>query len=127
MDGISMKMSSPERRRFEGRSVAQHRPQNVDPPAGQCNQGLSVPLALSSLAAIEGSGLRRATQTGKRRLVESSLEDLVATSHPFVVASAFAGVLSGGDQPGVGGELVGALEGTEISHTDQKLGPEAQI
>jgi hypothetical protein len=59
-------------------------------------------------------------------LVESSFEDFIATPHPTVIAGAFAGVMSGGNQPGVGSELVGALKGREIPHTDQKLGSKDQ-
>jgi hypothetical protein len=33
-----MKMSSPERRRFEGCSVAQHRPKDVDPSTGESDE-----------------------------------------------------------------------------------------
>ena len=87
-----MKMSS-RRGGLEGRPVAQHRPQDVDPPAGERDQGLSVPLALGSLAIVERSGLRRATQAGERRLlVEDALEDLVAAAHPAMVTAAFARV-----------------------------------
>src|SRR5215211_3503107 len=111
-----MKMSSPERRRFESRSVAQHRPQDVDPSSGERDEGLGVPLALLPLAIVEGSGVRRATQAGESRQEEDALEEVVA--HPL------AGVASGRDQTGVGGELVGAREGRKITDGHKKLGPE---
>jgi hypothetical protein len=38
-----------------------------------------------------------------------------------VVADPLTGVVGGGYQPGVGSEPVSALEGTEISYSDQKL------
>src|SRR5215212_8199786 len=119
-----MKMSSPERRRFESRSVAQHRPQDVDPSSGERDEGLGVPLALLPLAIVEGSGVRRATQAGESRQEEDALEDLVASTHPAVVAHPLAGVASGRDQTGVGGELVGAREGRKITDGHKKLGPE---
>jgi hypothetical protein len=118
-----MKMSSC-RRDLEGGLVAQHRPQDVDPPTSQCDQSLGVLFALPSLAVVEGPGVRRATQAGKRRLVEDPLEDLVAPAHPAVVAGPLAGVLGGRDEASVGGELVGALEGEEVSHANQELGTE---
>ena len=105
----------------EGSPVAQHRPHNIDATARQGDQSLSVPLALGSLAVVKGPRLRRATQTGKSRLVEDPLEDLVAPAHPAVVTGAFAGVASRRHQPGVGGEPIGALEGAEVSHGHQKL------
>src|SRR5215211_5659215 len=105
-----MKMSSPERRRFKSRSVAQHRPQDVDPSSGECDEGLGVPLALLPLALVEGPRVRRATQAGESREEEEALEDLVAATHAFVVAHPLAGVAGGRDQTGVGGELISALE-----------------
>lgn len=98
--GISMKISS-RGGGLEHCPVTQHCPQDVDPPSGQCDQGLSVPLALSPLAIVKGSGGRRARQAGKGRLVEGSFEKLVPTSHPAVVATPFAGVVGGWDQPGI--------------------------
>jgi hypothetical protein len=41
-----------------------------------------------------------------------------------VVAHPLAGISDGRDQPSISGEPVSALEGTEISHSDQKLGSE---
>src|SRR3712207_3876928 len=61
---ISMKMSS-RRASLERSSVTQHRPQHVHPPSSQRDQSLSVPLTFSSLALVEGSGLRSAAQAGK--------------------------------------------------------------
>src|SRR5215218_7141634 len=75
--GISMKMSSC-RWGLEGGPVAQHRPQDVDPPSRQRDQGLGVLLALTSLAVVEGPRVRRGAQAGKGRLVEDPFEDLVA-------------------------------------------------
>ena len=118
-----MKMSS-RRSGLEGGSVTQHRPQDVHPPACQGDQGLGMPLAFGSLALVEGPGLRRAAQTGKSRLVEHPFEHLVAAAHPAVVAHPLAGISDGRDQPSISGEPVSALEGTEISHGDQKLGSE---
>lgn len=122
--GISMKMSSPERRRFEGRSVARHRPRDVDPSAGQSDQSLGVPLTLRSLAVVEGPGLRCAAEAGEGRLPEDPLEDLVAATHPTVVTGSFTGVVGGGDQPGVGGEPIGALKGPQVAGGHQELGSE---
>src|SRR4051794_39408333 len=59
--GISIKMSS-RRAGLERGSVAQHGPQDVDPPTRQRDQGLGVSLALCPLSIIEGSGLRRSAQ-----------------------------------------------------------------
>jgi hypothetical protein len=59
-----MKMSSPERR-FEGSSVTQHRPQDVDPATSQSDQSLGVPFALPPLALVEGSGVGRASKAGE--------------------------------------------------------------
>ena len=61
-----------------------------------------VPLSLSFLAVVEGSGFRRATQAGESRLVEGPFEDFVAPAHPAVVA--------GGHYSGAGGEPIGAIE-----------------
>jgi len=120
-----MKMSSPERRRFEGCSVAQHRPQDIDPPAGEGDERLGMPLTLPSLAVVEGPGLRRAAQTGEGRLVEDPLEDLVATTHPAIVADPLAGVMGCGHQPGISGEAISALEGAQkIAHAHKELGTE---
>jgi hypothetical protein len=118
-----MKMSS-RRWSFERGSVAQHRPQYIDPSPGQSDEGLGVPLAFRFLAVVEGAGGGRATQAGKSRLVEGSFEDFVAPTHPAVVAATFSGVVGCGDQPRIGGELIGALEGRELSNTDQELGAE---
>src|SRR5215207_1315897 len=121
--GISMKMSSCGSG-LEGGLVTQHRPQDVNPATGQRDQGLGVLLALPSLAVVEGSGVRRAAQAGKSRLVEDPLEDLVAPAHPAVVADPLSGVLGGRHEAGVGSELVGALKGREVSHAHQELGTE---
>src|SRR5215218_9405492 len=75
--GISMKMSSC-RWGLEGGPVAQHRPQDVDPASRPRDQGLGVLLALTALAVVEGSRVRRGAQAGKGRLVEDPFEDLVA-------------------------------------------------
>jgi hypothetical protein len=80
-----------------------------------------VPLALSSLAVVEGPGLWRATQAGEGRLVKDSFEELVAAAHPAVVADPLAGVVGGWDEPRVGGESVGAREGAQIAHGHQEL------
>ena len=69
---ISMKMSS-RRAGLEGSFVTQHRPHDVDPPTRQGDESLSVSLALSPLALVEGPGLHTTSQTGKRRLVEDPL------------------------------------------------------
>jgi hypothetical protein len=69
---ISMKMSSC-RATLEGGSVTQHRPQYVDPPARQSDEGLSVPLAFGPLALVEDSGLWSAAQARESRLVEDPL------------------------------------------------------
>jgi hypothetical protein len=74
-----MKMSR-RRPSLEGGPVAQHRPHDVDPPAGEGDQCLSVLLALSPLAIVEGPGLWRATQACERRLVKDSFEKLVAAA-----------------------------------------------
>jgi hypothetical protein len=120
-----MKMSSPERRRFEGRPIAEHGPQDVDPPSSQRDESLGVPLALPSLAVVEGSGVGRVAQAGERREEEDPLEYLVAAAHPAVVANPLAGVAGRRDEPCVGSELVGALEDREVSsYGRQELGPE---
>src|SRR3712207_3177250 len=118
-----MKMSS-WRWSVEHGPVAQHRPQDVDPPSGQRDKSLSVLLALSLLAVVELSGGSRATKAGKRRLVERSFEHLVAPAHSAVIAGAFTGVVGGRNQPRVSGELIGTLEGGEISNGDQEFSPE---
>ena len=53
---ISMKMSS-GRAALELAFVTQHRPHDVDPPAGERDQGLRISLALRSLTIVEGSEL----------------------------------------------------------------------
>ena len=119
-----MKMSS-RRACLEGGSVAQHCPHHVDPPAGERAQGLRVPLALGSLAVVEGSGLLRTTQAGKRRLVEDAFEGLVPSSHPATVTHLLARVTGRRDQTRVGGEMIGTFEGgADVGHTDHELGPE---
>ena len=67
-----MKMSS-RRALLELGSVTQHRPDNVDPPTRQGDDGLRVPLALGPLAIVEGPRVRTTTQAGKGRLVEDPL------------------------------------------------------
>ena len=119
-----MKMSSPERRRFEGRSVAQHRPQDIDATARQGDQGLGVPLALRSLAVVESPGGGCAAETSKGRLPEDPLEDLIPSTHPTVVAGTFAGVMGSRYEPGIGGESIGALKGPEVAGGHQELGSE---
>ena len=89
-----MKMSS-RRRSLVCSPISQHCPQDIDPPSGEGDHGLGVPLALSPFAIIIGPGDRRSTQTGERRLVEGSFENLVAAAHPVVVARPFAGVVGG--------------------------------
>src|SRR5215217_6962829 len=118
-----MKMSS-RRAGLECGSVTQHRPQNIDPSSSERNQGLGMPLAFGPLALVEGPGLRRAAQTGKSRLVKHPFEHLVAAAHPAVVSDPLARISDGRNQPSISGEPVSALEGTEISHSDQKLGSE---
>jgi hypothetical protein len=60
-------------------------------------------------------------------LVKDPFEKLVASSHPAVVADPLARVVGGRDEPGVGGEPVGAREGAQITHSHQELlGPEDQ-
>jgi hypothetical protein len=66
-------------------------PTNVDPTVSEFDQSLSVPLAVGSLALVEGSGFRGTAQAGKLRLVQDPLEDLVASSHPAVAANPLAG------------------------------------
>src|SRR5215207_1134593 len=66
--GISMKMSS-RRWSIERGPIAHHRPQYVDPPARQGNESLSVPLAFSPFAIVEGPGLGRTSQAVKGGLV----------------------------------------------------------
>jgi Domain of unknown function (DUF427) len=68
--------------------------------------------------------VRRRALAGKRRLVEDPLEDLVAPTHPAVVAHPLSGVEGGRNQACVGGELVGALESREVAHAHQELRPE---
>jgi hypothetical protein len=118
-----MKMSS-RRAALKGGSVTQHRPQHVDPPTRQSDESLGVPLALSPLAIVESPGLRGTAQAGKGRLVEDSLEDLVTTTHPFVVTHPLARVTGCRDQTRVSSEPVGTLEGADVAHGHQKLGPE---
>jgi hypothetical protein len=67
-----MKMSSC-RAALERGPVTQHRPHDVKPPAGEGNQGLGVPLAFSSLAILERSGLQLTPQARESRLVEDPL------------------------------------------------------
>src|SRR5215211_398657 len=94
---ISMKMSS-RRAGLEGGSVAQHRPQHVDPPTSEGDHCLGVPLALSPLTVVESPGLRDATQAGERRLVEDPLENPVAAAPLAVVSNPLTGV-AGGTRP----------------------------
>ena len=81
-----------------------------------------MPFALGPLAIVEGPGGGRSTEAGEGRLVEDLFKQLVAAAHPAVVARAFAGVAGGRHEPGVGGEVIGALEGTEVTHRHQELG-----
>jgi hypothetical protein len=120
-----MKMSS-SRLGLKGSPVTQHRPQYVDPPTCQSDECLSVPLALSPLALVEGSRVRSAAQACEGRLVEDPFESLVPSSHPFVVANPLTGVMGRRHQSGVGGELVGTREGSEVSDGHEELGPEDQ-
>ena len=83
-----------------------------------------MPLAFCSLALVESSQLRRTTQAREGRLVEDTLENLVATSHPTVVTYPLAGGMSRRDETCVGGEPVGARESAEVSHGHQELSPE---
>src|SRR5215212_3475999 len=119
-----MKMSSCRAVLKRG-SVAQHRPHHIDPPTRQGDESLSVPLALGPLAIVESPRLRGTAQAGKGRLVEDPLEDFVATTHPFVVTHPFAGVTRRRNETRVvSSEPVGALEGADVAHGHQKLGPE---
>ena len=106
---------------LERRPVTQHRPHYVDPATRQRDEGLSVPLTLSPLAVVKRPGLRRSTEASEGRLVEYALEDLVPSSHPSVVTDPLTGVISGGHQPSVGGEMVSTLEGRKVFYSDQKL------
>src|SRR5215211_331455 len=115
-----MKMSR-RRSTLEGGSVTQHRPQDVNPPPGEGDQWLDVPFAFGPLPIVEGSGLRGPAQAGEGGLVEDSFEKLVSASHPTVVSRPLTGVVGSGDQPCVGGELIGAVEGGEVSCCDQEL------
>src|SRR5688572_9529246 len=101
-----MMLSSGESR-IELRTVAQHRPQDVDTSAGQGDQRLVVPLARRPLAIIECPGVWGATEAREGRLVEDLLEPPVA-AHPAVVARAFSGIAGRRSQASEGGELVGA-------------------
>jgi hypothetical protein len=85
-----MKMSSC-RVALERGSIVQHRPQDVDSPASERNQSLSVSRAFAPLVVVEGSGLRWTAQAGKRQLVEDPHEGLVPSPHPAVVTSRLPG------------------------------------
>jgi hypothetical protein len=120
---ISIKMSS-RRAALKRGSVAQHRPQNVDPPTRQRDESLSVSLALSPLAIVEDPRFRGTAQAGKGRLVEDPLEGLVAPTHPFVVTYPFAGVTGRRDKTCIGGEPLSTREGADVAHSHQKLASE---
>ena len=66
-----MKMSS--HGGSEPLAVAQHRPQDVDPPPSEGDQRLRVPLVLAPLAVVEGPGGGRG-EAGEGRQVEDALE-----------------------------------------------------
>jgi hypothetical protein len=122
-----MKMSS-RRAALKGGSVTQHRPQHVDPPTRQSDESLGVPLALSPLAIVESPGLRGTAQAGKGRLVEDSLEDLLTTTHPFVVTHPLARVTGPRDQTRVAGsEPVGTLEVADVANGHQKTLPRRSV
>ncbi len=61
------------RRGCERRSVAQHRPQDVDPATSQDDQGLSVSLAFGPLALVEGSEFRHPAIVYRRSLIRRSV------------------------------------------------------
>jgi len=81
-----MTMSSRDGR-FESLLVADHGPEDVDPPSSQSYEGLGVPFTLRTLAVVERPGRRR-TQAGEGRLVEDPLEHPVSAAHPPVVPRA---------------------------------------
>lgn len=120
---ISMKMSS-RRSGLKRGSVAEHRPEDVDSSARRGDHGLGMPLTLGPLAVVEGPGLGNGAHTGEGRLVEDPLEDPVAAAALAMVAHPLARVPGGGEQPGLGGEPVGASEGGDVAHGDEELGPE---
>jgi len=57
-----------------GRAVAQHRVQDVDAAAGECEDGLMVGLSLVALASVEGLavGVGERAEGGLKRLPRSS-------------------------------------------------------
>lgn len=114
-----MVMSSDDGR-LKPRAVAQYRPEDVGPATDQRGEGLVVSLALGPLAIVVGPGLGSRAEAGEGRLVEDPPEDLVAASHPAKVADPLAGVMGGGNETGVGDELVGASECAR-GVTDQEL------
>jgi hypothetical protein len=87
--------------------VPEHGPENVDPPSGQGEHSLSVALALGSLAVIEGPGGGTALDADHGRGVENALQLSVVSRRPVQVAGPVAGVVWGGGEAGVAGEVVG--------------------
>ena len=76
-------------------TVAQQRPDDIDPPAGKRDQRPGVAFPLGAFALVERPG-RRAAQAGQRRQVARPLQAPVVAAGPMQVAGASARVVGPG-------------------------------
>ena len=90
----------------------QHRPEDIDAAPGEGDQSLVVAFSLAPLALVEGAAVR-AMQRAEGRLVEDSLQRLVAAGRPTQEAD-LARLAEHRGEAGSGGQGVGGGEAAKV-------------
>src|SRR3954454_12829644 len=118
LGGFSMTLSSRRGLRCGGlicRVVAQHRPQDIEASACQCQDGLAVALTFGAFAVVVGARGRVGSNAGQCRQVAGSQQPTVVAAGPLKVAADAAGVTRYRGQPGDTGEAVNRVEGVHVA------------
>src|SRR5690606_585003 len=102
-------------------AVAEHGEEHVAAAAGQADEGGVVFLALGSLAVVVGPA-GGVVQGGEGGQEERPFELAVAGAGGVFALDRAAGGAGDGGDPGVGGEVAGALEGGGVADLEQDAG-----
>jgi hypothetical protein len=103
-------------------SVAEHGEDDVAASAGEADQGGVVPLALGSLAVVEGLR-RRISQRGERGEEHGVLQPVVAPAALGFAVDGLAGLAGDWGQAGVGGQPGAVSEPGAVADLGQDPGP----